>query len=89
VGDVVIYESTVYPGATEEDCVPILEHFSGLKFNQDFSAGYSPERVNPGDKLHRVADIKKVTSGSTAEIADLVDSLYKEIIVTRHMSVII
>lgn len=80
-GDVVIYESTVYPGATEEDCVPVLERVSGLKFNKDFFAGYSPERINPGDKEHRVATIKKVTSGSTPEIADLVDALYKQIIV--------
>jgi UDP-N-acetyl-D-galactosamine dehydrogenase len=80
VGDLVIYESTVYPGATEEDCVPVLEKFSGLTFNQDFFAGYSPERINPGDKEHRVTSIKKVTSGSTPEIADLVDTLYNEII---------
>ncbi len=79
-GDIVIYESTVYPGATEEDCVPVLEKFSGLKFNQDFFAGYSPERINPGDKEHRVTTIKKVTSGSTPEVADLVDALYNEII---------
>lgn len=79
-GDIVIYESTVYPGATENDCVPVLEKFSGLKFNQDFYAGYSPERINPGDKEHRITTIKKVTSGSTPEIADMVDSLYKEII---------
>ena len=79
-GDIVIYESTVYPGCTEEDCVPVLEKFSGLKFNQDFYCGYSPERINPGDKEHRVTTIKKVTSGSTSEIADLVDSLYNEII---------
>ncbi|MDB5884640.1 MAG: UDP-glucose/GDP-mannose dehydrogenase [Polaromonas sp.] len=79
-GDIVIYESTVYPGATEEDCVPVLEKFSGLKFNVDFFAGYSPERINPGDKEHRVTTIKKVTSGSTPEIADLVDALYNEII---------
>jgi len=79
-GDIVIYESTVYPGATEEDCVPVLEKFSGLKFNQDFYAGYSPERINPGDKEHRVTTIKKVTSGSTPEIADVVDALYNEII---------
>ena len=79
-GDIVIYESTVYPGATEEDCVPVLEQKSGLKFNQDFYCGYSPERINPGDKEHRVANIKKVTSGSTPEIADIVDSLYNEII---------
>ena len=80
VGDLVIYESTVYPGATEEDCVPVLEKHSGLQFNQDFFAGYSPERINPGDKEHRVTSIKKVTSGSTPEIADLVDALYNEII---------
>jgi UDP-N-acetyl-D-galactosamine dehydrogenase len=79
-GDVVIYESTVYPGCTEEDCVPVLERISGLKFNRDFFAGYSPERINPGDKEHRVTTIKKVTSGSTPEIADLVDALYNEII---------
>ncbi len=79
-GDIVIYESTVYPGATEEDCVPVLEKFSGLKFNQDFYAGYSPERINPGDKEHRVTTIKKVTSGSTPEVADVVDALYNEII---------
>jgi UDP-N-acetyl-D-glucosamine/UDP-N-acetyl-D-galactosamine dehydrogenase len=79
-GDIVIYESTVYPGATEDDCVPILEKHSGLKFNQDFFAGYSPERINPGDKEHRITTIKKVTSGSTPEISDLVDALYNEII---------
>lgn len=79
-GDVVIYESTVYPGCTEEDCVPVLEQFSGLKFNVDFYCGYSPERINPGDKLHRVTTIKKVTSGSTPEIAERVDQLYKKII---------
>lgn len=80
-GDIVIYESTVYPGCTEEDCVPVLEKTSGLKFNVDFFCGYSPERINPGDKLHRVTTIKKVTSGSTPEIADKVDNLYKKIIV--------
>ncbi|MEO6985181.1 MAG: Vi polysaccharide biosynthesis UDP-N-acetylglucosamine C-6 dehydrogenase TviB [Paralcaligenes sp.] len=80
-GDVVIYESTVYPGATEEVCVPVLERVSGLHFNVDFFAGYSPERINPGDKAHRVSTIKKVTSGSTPEIAELVDTLYKQIIV--------
>lgn len=80
-GDIVIYESTVYPGATEEDCVPVLERFSGLKFNRDFYAGYSPERINPGDKEHRVTTIKKVTSGSTPDIAEVVDALYNEIIV--------
>ena len=79
-GDIVIYESTVYPGATEEECVPVLEQHSGLKFNIDFFAGYSPERVNPGDKTHRVTNIKKVTSGSTPEVADLVDALYNEIV---------
>ncbi len=79
-GDIVIYESTVYPGATEEDCVPILEKFSGLKFNKDFFCGYSPERINPGDKEHTVTKIKKVTSGSTPEIAKVVDELYKSII---------
>lgn len=80
-GDIVIYESTVYPGCTEEDCVPVLEKFSGLKFNQDFHCGYSPERINPGDKEHRVTTIRKVTSGSTPTIADLVDTLYNEIVV--------
>lgn len=79
-GDIVIYESTVYPGATEEECVPVLEKHSGLTFNVDFFAGYSPERINPGDKEHRVTKIKKVTSGSTPEIAELVDALYREII---------
>lgn len=79
-GDIVIYESTVYPGATEEDCVPVLEKFSGLTFNKNFFCGYSPERINPGDKEHRVTTIKKVTSGSTPEIADIVDTLYNEII---------
>lgn len=79
-GDIVIYESTVYPGATEEVCVPILEKQSGLKFNKNFYCGYSPERINPGDKEHRLTTIKKVTSGSTPEITTLVDNLYKEII---------
>ena len=79
-GDIVIYESTVYPGATEEDCVPVLERLSGLKFNVDFFCGYSPERINPGDKTHTVTQIKKVTSGSTPEIAQRVDALYKSII---------
>ncbi|MEY2705687.1 MAG: hypothetical protein RL407_1749, partial [Bacteroidota bacterium] len=78
--DVVIYESTVYPGVTEEDCVPVLEKVSGLKFNRDFFAGYSPERINPGDKVHTVAKIVKVTSGSTPEVADFVDQLYKTVI---------
>jgi len=80
-GDIVIYESTVYPGATEEVCVPILEERSGLIFNKDFYCGYSPERINPGDKEHRVTTIKKVTSGSTPEIAIVVDKLYQEIII--------
>jgi UDP-N-acetyl-D-galactosamine dehydrogenase len=79
-GDIVIYESTVYPGATEEDCVPVLEENSGLKFNKDFFVGYSPERINPGDKEHTMATIKKVTSGSTEEIAEEIDNLYKNII---------
>ena len=79
-GDVVIYESTVYPGATEEDCVPVLELVSGLKFNEDFSAGYSPERANPGDKKHRLATIIKVTSGSTPQTADFVDALYGAVV---------
>lgn len=79
-GDIVVYESTVYPGATEEDCIPVIERISGLKFNVDFFAGYSPERINPGDKLHRVTTIKKVTSGSTPEIADFVDAVYGSII---------
>lgn len=80
-GDVVIYESTVYPGCTEEDCVPVLEKYSGLKFNQDFYCGYSPERINPGDKEHRLTNTIKVTSGSTPEIADFVNALYSQIIV--------
>lgn len=80
-GDVVIFESTVYPGATEEICIPTLEAHSTLRFNQDFYAGYSPERINPGDKDHRVVDILKVTSGSTPEIGEFVDSLYKKVIV--------
>ncbi|MDI7215563.1 Vi polysaccharide biosynthesis UDP-N-acetylglucosamine C-6 dehydrogenase TviB [Leptospira santarosai] len=80
-GDIVIYESTVYPGCTEEDCVPVLENISGLKFNVDFFVGYSPERINPGDKAHRIINIKKVTSGSTLEVAEIVDSLYREIII--------
>jgi len=80
LGDIVIYESTVYPGCTEEDCVPVLEKSSGLKFNRDFFAGYSPERINPGDKINTLTKIKKVTSGSTPEIANIVDDLYKSII---------
>ena len=79
-GDIVIYESTVYPGCTEEICVPIIEKVSGLVFNKDFFCGYSPERINPGDKLHRVTSIKKVTSGSTPKVAEKVDQLYKKII---------
>lgn len=79
-GDVVIYESTVYPGATEEDCVPVLERVSGLKFNVDFFVGYSPERINPGDKTHRLTTITKVTSGSTPEVADFVNDLYASIV---------
>jgi UDP-N-acetyl-D-galactosamine dehydrogenase len=79
-GDIVIYESTVYPGCTEEACVPVLEKTSGMKFNVDFFCGYSPERINPGDKLHRVSTIKKVTSGSTPTIADKVDALYRKVI---------
>ncbi|MGA4446372.1 Vi polysaccharide biosynthesis UDP-N-acetylglucosamine C-6 dehydrogenase TviB [Ectopseudomonas chengduensis] len=79
-GDIVIYESTVYPGATEEDCVPVLERISGLTFNKDFFCGYSPERINPGDKEHRVTTILKVTSGSTPEVAEKVDQLYRSII---------
>ncbi|MGJ7460577.1 Vi polysaccharide biosynthesis UDP-N-acetylglucosamine C-6 dehydrogenase TviB [Halomonas sp. MA07-2] len=79
-GDVVIYESTVYPGATEEDCIPVIERISGLVYNRDFFAGYSPERINPGDKEHRVTTIRKVTSGSTPEIAEFVDALYHRVI---------
>jgi UDP-N-acetyl-D-galactosamine dehydrogenase len=79
-GDVVVYESTVYPGCTEEICIPILERVSGLKFNKDFFAGYSPERINPGDKEHRLPSIKKVTSGSTPEVADFVDKLYSSVV---------
>ena len=79
-GDIVIYESTVYPGATEEDCIPIIEKESGLVFNEDFYAGYSPERINPGDKEHRICNIKKVTSGSTPEVANYIDELYQSIV---------
>ncbi|CAB3638007.1 Vi polysaccharide biosynthesis UDP-N-acetylglucosamine C-6 dehydrogenase TviB [Trinickia soli] len=79
-GDIVVYESTVYPGCTEDDCVPVLERVSGLKFNEDFYCGYSSERINPGDKVHRVTTIKKVTSGSTPEVADLVDQVYNLIV---------
>lgn len=80
-GDIVVYESTVYPGVTEEECLPVVERVSGLKFNEDFFAGYSPERINPGDKEHTVEKIKKVTSGSTPEIADLVDNVYNSVLV--------
>ena len=80
-GDIVVYESTVYPGVTEEECIPIVERISGLKFNEDFFAGYSPERINPGDKMHTVEKIKKVTSGSTPEIADIVDNVYNSVLV--------
>jgi UDP-N-acetyl-D-galactosamine dehydrogenase len=87
VGDIVIYESTVYPGATEEVCVPVLERVSGLRYNVDFFAGYSPERINPGDKEHRISTIKKVTSGSTPEVAALIDALYRQIVVAgTHMA---
>ena len=79
-GDIVIFESTVYPGATEEDCVPVLERTSGLIFNQDFYCGYSPERINPGDKSHRLPNIRKVTAGSTPEVARTVDKLYSEVV---------
>lgn len=80
-GDIVVYESTVYPGVTEEECLPVVEKVSGLKFNVDFFAGYSPERINPGDKLHTVEKIKKVTSGSTPEVADIVDRVYNSVLV--------
>ena len=80
-GDIVVYESTVYPGVTEEECLPVVERVSGLKFNVDFYAGYSPERINPGDKEHTVEKIRKVTSGSTPEVADLVDSVYNSVLV--------
>lgn len=80
-GDIVVYESTVYPGVTEEECLPVVERISGLKFNEDFFAGYSPERINPGDKQHTVEKIKKVTSGSTPEIADIVDNVYNSVLV--------
>lgn len=80
-GDIVVYESTVYPGVTEEECLPVVEKVSGLKFNVDFFAGYSPERINPGDKMHTVEKIKKVTSGSTPEIADIVDNIYNSVLI--------
>lgn len=79
--DIVVYESTVYPGVTEEECIPVVERISGLKFNEDFFAGYSPERINPGDKEHTVEKIKKVTSGSTPEIADIVDEIYNSVLI--------
>ena len=79
-GDIVVYESTVYPGVTEDECIPIVERVSGLKYNNDFYAGYSPERINPGDKVHTVEKIKKITSGSTPEIADIVDTVYKSVL---------
>lgn len=86
-GDIVVYESTVYPGATEEDCIPVVERVSGLKFNEDFFAGYSPERINPGDKEHTVEKIKKVTSGSTPEIGKIVDAVYRSVITAgTHLS---
>ena len=78
--DIVIYESTVYPGCTEEQCVPLLETISGLRFNKDFFCGYSPERINPGDKKHKITDIKKIVSGSNKKITNIIDNLYKEII---------
>ena len=80
-GDIVVYESTVYPGVTEEECIPVVERISGLKFNEDFFAGYSPERINPGDKLHTVEKIKKVTSGSTSEIANIIDEVYNSVLI--------
>jgi len=80
-GDIVVYESTVYPGATEDDCLPVVEKISGLKYNEDFFAGYSPERINPGDKEHTVENIKKITSGSTPEIAKIVDDVYRSVII--------
>ena len=80
-GDIVVYESTVYPGATEEECLPVVEKVSGLKFNEDFFAGYSPERINPGDKEHTVEKIKKVTSGSTPEVADIIDNVYNSVLI--------
>ena len=79
-GDIVVYESTVYPGVTEEECIPVVEKISGLRYNEDFFAGYSPERINPGDKTHTVENIKKITSGSTSEIADIVDNLYSSVL---------
>ncbi len=79
-GDIVVYESTVYPGATEEDCVPVLEQVSGLRYNEDFFIGYSPERINPGDHEHTIEKIRKITSGSTPEVADFVDSIYNSVL---------
>ena len=84
-GDVVVYESTVYPGVTEEECLPVVERVSGLKFNKDFFAGYSPERINPGDKQHTVEKIRKVTSGSTPKIADYVDKVYNRVLVSFEL----
>ena len=84
--NIVIYESTVYPGATEEDCIPVIEHVSGLKYNLDFYAGYSPERINPGDKEHRLQNILKVTSGSNDEVATIIDNLYSSIILGNSQS---
>ena len=80
-GDIVVYESTVYPGVTEEECLPVVEQVSGLIFNKDFFAGYSPERINPGDKEHTVEKIRKVTSGSTAQVADIVDAVYNSVLI--------
>lgn len=80
-GDIVVYESTVYPGVTEEECLPVVERVSGMKFNKDFFAGYSPERINPGDKEHTVEKIRKVTSGSTPEVADIVDGVYNAVLI--------
>ena len=87
-GDLVIFESTVYPGATEEICVPVLEEKSGLRINTDFSVGYSPERINPGDKSHRLENIRKVTAGSNDEAAQVVDDLYSSIITAGTLSLI-
>ena len=84
-GDVVVYESTVFPGATEEVCIPVIESVSGLEYNKDFFAGYSPERINPGDKEHRVSSILKVTAGSTREVGGYVDALYGSIITAGHL----
>ena len=90
-GDIVVYESTVYPGVTEEECLPVVERVSGLKFNEDFFAGYSPERINPGDKEHTVEKIRKVTSGSTPKIANIVDKVYNSVLVKilNEMSILL